>query len=658
MVICRTSGWQVKRGSPNYMAPELFQQGATYSMASDMYSLGCVLYEMATGRPPFLHTSFHELLLMVLHEAPGPMPGCSASFVELVHGLLDKNPATRLSWKDMVTHPFFHFRMTPVDMPPEPVFDEYVKRHKLRPQTPSSMETEEAQERAASLRSSVNVQRLSLIVIKNIENEGDESDYQGATEVEANDVLLSHADAELDFEERRDEGVSSSADEETTSPSPRDEMATPVEAKAGNLGRVGMLEGVDPDIIRSKQSLKGTRSSASSRLGGVLSVSAGNRVDGRAGTSNGHRHNGEELSGGVQACPDALARRPELEDLIWHPTDAAVKPIVANRRIERLMEPKYDDRLLPFLPKTAKSLAEAPKEEVHAFLSDLESALKGTALTRDKLNVLSYLETMCPNTVVANVLINSGLIVTMMDMIRDTRNAALKIRLLTVVGMFVRHATYIADAVAATPILDILTEALRDKNDKVRRRSMAALGELLFYIATQSGERDSDVFAWVVPPTTTALVSRLLKAGEDQVTQHYAVKALENVASQGGRWGARFATQDVIHHLAQLFTAVRKDHSKSTSIDHMRTTCLSTISRLLRNNRQLVPAFVEKYGLRLVAPCIVETGNIKVQTVAVNILNLALCQQELSSRTRSWLTEEKNLVRILVGLLDHPVQVR
>lgn len=39
-----------------------------------------------------------------------------------------------------------------------------------------------------------------------------------------------------------------------------------------------------------------------------------------------------------------------VETLIWHASDSAVKPIVANRRIERLPEPKYDPKSLPFTP--------------------------------------------------------------------------------------------------------------------------------------------------------------------------------------------------------------------------------------------------------------------------------------------------------------------
>jgi serine/threonine-protein kinase ULK4 len=37
-----------------------------------------------------------------------------------------------------------------------------------------------------------------------------------------------------------------------------------------------------------------------------------------------------------------------IEGLIWHSSDVAVKPIVANRRIERLPEPKYEPKALTF----------------------------------------------------------------------------------------------------------------------------------------------------------------------------------------------------------------------------------------------------------------------------------------------------------------------
>lgn len=50
----------------------------------------------------------------------------------------------------------------------------------------------------------------------------------------------------------------------------------------------------------------------------------------------------------------------------------------------------------------------------------------------------------------------------------------------------IRHSTYIDDDLSNSGILGSLTDGLRDRQEKVRRFSMAALGELLFYISTQN----------------------------------------------------------------------------------------------------------------------------------------------------------------------------
>ena len=56
-------------GTPSYMAPEQ-TEGKPATPASDVYALGAILYEMLTGRPPFLAASVVETLLLIRAEEP------------------------------------------------------------------------------------------------------------------------------------------------------------------------------------------------------------------------------------------------------------------------------------------------------------------------------------------------------------------------------------------------------------------------------------------------------------------------------------------------------------------------------------------------------------------------------------------------------------
>jgi len=85
-------------GTPDYLAPEMIE-GAGSGPASDLYALGVVLFELLTGRRPFVaETPYALLRLHVTEPPPAPssvQPGIPAALESLVLRLLEKQPDRR-----------------------------------------------------------------------------------------------------------------------------------------------------------------------------------------------------------------------------------------------------------------------------------------------------------------------------------------------------------------------------------------------------------------------------------------------------------------------------------------------------------------------------------------------------------------------------------
>lgn len=85
-------------GTLAYMAPEQIDPGLD-DERSDIYSLGAVLYVMATGQRPFGHTGVARLIEAILREQPvGPRtqnPGLAPELERIILKCLDKNPDAR-----------------------------------------------------------------------------------------------------------------------------------------------------------------------------------------------------------------------------------------------------------------------------------------------------------------------------------------------------------------------------------------------------------------------------------------------------------------------------------------------------------------------------------------------------------------------------------
>lgn len=90
-------------GTPLYMAPEQWA-GEQVGIPTDIYALGCILYEMIAGRTLVSGETIEELEFNHTNRKYGPLPkGISEDIVLIINGCLSSNPAKRYStWEQII----------------------------------------------------------------------------------------------------------------------------------------------------------------------------------------------------------------------------------------------------------------------------------------------------------------------------------------------------------------------------------------------------------------------------------------------------------------------------------------------------------------------------------------------------------------------------
>ncbi len=84
-------------GTPSYMSPEQVGGSATVDGRSDLFTIGILLYEMLSGRTPFVGDDIQQILVAIVEAEPEPLPDVTPPMWQVIAKTLRKLPEERFA---------------------------------------------------------------------------------------------------------------------------------------------------------------------------------------------------------------------------------------------------------------------------------------------------------------------------------------------------------------------------------------------------------------------------------------------------------------------------------------------------------------------------------------------------------------------------------
>ena len=597
--------------TPCYTAPELFSENGVYSFKSDLWALGCIMYEMAIGQVPFFEESVNKLIMKIINDDVNfnkkQFNQYSTEFMDVLKKLLEKDPDKRPSWGEIENYPFWGLNYGNNNS------NTYVKKR---------------------INSSIpNNRHFSLI--NNNSNNLDNSDINN----NINENSLRHL--------HKNESSSSSnlhlnINTNKNNVSNINKFTINSENEYDNNQLINEIDKNDKEIkinVDSNNANNFHNEEENSNYANAkfklllnkenddlsMSLMKINKIDNK--TQKIEVTNILNDMAVSLAKPDEL---PAISRIMMHASDKNIKPIIGNK----IIEPKneiiiFDVKLIPFKPiyKIEKIKDLVLHEEYH---SELEKYLKQLYIAmvdfckknkyNELLNILNYTQTIVLAKEISNKIVNTLLIQLFIEFL-DINNDQIRIRSCSLIGHLIRYATNMQKPLDEYNITESLISFISDNNLELNRMAIATLGEYLFFVSTQvEAELDQVKLGkkpnWVV--TNESLLALLFALNHiDEIVKFYALKTIENICVLTTVAKQYFASNDDF-----MVKIIELINSECDNQD-MRISAFNTLSHLIRLEPSLLKTFIEKLDT---LSFVIEKENQRNQQYIINCLLFSIEQ--------------------------------
>ena len=518
--------------TPSYTAPEIFTENGIYSFKSDLWALGCIMYEMAVGQVPFIDESVNKLVYKIVNDEVDfnrkQLQNYSEEFIEVIKQLLEKNPDNRFSWGKIEKYPFW--------------------------------DIDQSNNNNTSLNSSLNdTKEYSLITSLN-----------SAIEKTTNTN-------KINITAKEDEDYSSNKNINTDVDNTDQEYN--FEKKTSVLNQIKEDEG-------NNYSIKFNNINTNPLSGMSMIVSKViDRRDKRATI---------DLVQDIAQSMAKNNDLPPIQDIMFHNSDRSVKQIIGNDIIEPVVKASFDSEKLEFSPvfkidKIKTLLLKDKINEYQTYLSNIYQLLDNYNLNNQQdelLNLLNYFQTIILNKHIANSIIESPFVQLLINFL-DINNDNIRIRVCNIIGYLVRYATNIEIPLDKYNLTEKLISFIsNDYNINLKRKAISCLGEYLFFVAIQI-EVEENQSEWNISKEALSILLFALNHSDEKI-KFYALKTIENISCKTKVSKSFFASNDgYINKIIDIY-------NENCENPEIHTSALSACSHLIRHQNSLLKNFVDK----------------------------------------------------------------